>query len=485
MLKSSLIEIINSFSIEELIKFEDIVRSPYFNKKENVLKLFLEIKKHLSGFPEEEMNREIIWKKLFPSKQYNYGVMKNLIYDLNKLAFKFIELENYSHKKFDSVLNILEQLQSRGLYNFFEKKVKESLTDLKELNNDQELYLFNYLLEFKDTELQALKHNIKDLKELDFNSLNRNLCLFFYITFFHTNYNRYQIAFMYNYPVEDHNVSKIIKSYEEYEFKDYYSESVYLSFKTVYDPFNEDNYFRLKEIYYENFNKYSLKDKYDFTCSMLNFCKNNAGRGKSFYVNEQYQYTKIMAVNDLFSAIDSKYIDQYMFRNTVIAACTAGEFGWCEEFIERYKSKLKEEIREHSVNFALTHLNFKSKNYEAAIGYLSKCNYTAGMDKLNIKVYQSFLYYELGYTEELYNLIDSSKHFFKSDKTISKQSMSGFFNFISTLKMLSDFRCNFQKRSYGKSDLTEIKKYISENEMSGKNWLHEKISELESQLLLK
>lgn len=462
------------------MKFEDFVRSPYYNKKENVLKLFLEIKKLVSGFSEEDMKRDIIWQKMFPSKQYNYGVMKNLIYDLNKLAVKFIELENYSHKKFDSDLNILEQFQSRGLFINFEKKVRESLSDLNELNHDQDLYLFNYLFEFKNTELQALKHNIKELKDLDFNSLNRSLCLFFYIKFFHTNYNRYQIAFMYNYPVEDDNVAKVIKSYEEYEFKDYYSETVYLAFKTVYDPFNEDNYFLLKKIYYENFNKYSLKDKYDFTCSLLNFCKNNAGRGKSFYVNEPYQYTKIMADSDLLSAIDSKYIDQYMFRNTVIAACTAGEFDWCEEFIEKYKPKLKEEIREHSVNFAYVHLNFKSKNYEAALGFLSKCNYSSGMDKLSIKVYQCFLYFELGYTEELYSLIDSSKHFFKSDKMISKQSLTSFFNFISTLKKLSDFRCNFQKKVYDKSDLTEIKKYISENEMSGKNWLYEKISELEN-----
>ncbi len=102
------------------------------------------------------------------------------------------------------------------------------------------------------------------------------------------------------------------------------------------------------------------------------------------------------------------------------------------------------------------------------------------MDKLSIKVYQFFLYYELGYYEELNNLIDAGKHFFKNDKTISKQSLSNFLNFISTLKKLSDYRYNLKNSRSDKVLLAEIKRSVSENEMSGKNWLYEKIAELEN-----
>ncbi|MBK7253137.1 MAG: hypothetical protein IPI04_04255 [Ignavibacteria bacterium] len=98
MLKSSLLEIIRTFTKQELAKFEDFVRSPYFNKKENVTKLFLEIKKYAPEFKSENLEKEIVWQKIFSKVKYNYGIMKNLIFDLNKLAVKFIELENYSEK---------------------------------------------------------------------------------------------------------------------------------------------------------------------------------------------------------------------------------------------------------------------------------------------------------------------------------------------------------------------------------------------------
>ena len=55
MLKSSLLEILRTFSKQELIKFEDFVRSPYFNKKENFVKLFLEIKKYSPELSDEDL----------------------------------------------------------------------------------------------------------------------------------------------------------------------------------------------------------------------------------------------------------------------------------------------------------------------------------------------------------------------------------------------------------------------------------------------
>ena len=90
MLKSSLLEILRTFTKQELIKFEDFVRSPYFNKKENVLKLLLEIKKYSPDFADDNLGKETVWKKLFPDKEYNYGILKNLIFDLNQLADRFM-----------------------------------------------------------------------------------------------------------------------------------------------------------------------------------------------------------------------------------------------------------------------------------------------------------------------------------------------------------------------------------------------------------
>ncbi len=73
MLKSSLLEIIRTFFKQELIKFEDFVRSPYFNINENVIKLFPAIKKRVPEFTDENLEIEKEWMNIFPRKEYNYG----------------------------------------------------------------------------------------------------------------------------------------------------------------------------------------------------------------------------------------------------------------------------------------------------------------------------------------------------------------------------------------------------------------------------
>ena len=119
MLKSSLLEIRRTFTKPELVKFEDFVRSPYFNNKENVLKLFLEIKEYIPSFEDENLGKEAAWKKIFPDKAYNYGIMKNLIHDLTKLCELFITIEYTRSDKLRNNIDIVSAVQNNFTTGFF------------------------------------------------------------------------------------------------------------------------------------------------------------------------------------------------------------------------------------------------------------------------------------------------------------------------------------------------------------------------------
>ncbi len=132
MLKSSLLEIIRTFSKQEMAKFEDFVKSPYFNKKENIIKLFFEIKKNTPEFSVDNLEKENLWKNIFPGKEYNYGIMKNLIFDLSKLAEQFIVDLKFSKEKYKYNEYLISELLNRGLKKYYLGK-NSSLK--KELNS--------------------------------------------------------------------------------------------------------------------------------------------------------------------------------------------------------------------------------------------------------------------------------------------------------------------------------------------------------------
>jgi len=480
MHKSSLLEIIRTFTPKELIKFEDFVNSPYFNKNKNVINLFIEIKKYAPEFNSENLDKEIVWNKLFSEKDYNYGIMKNIIHDLNKIAIKFLGVENITLKKFEFDLNLLEQYQLRSLFNFSEKKIQECESEFNGNEIDTDYYHNRFILGIKKINFLTLKYDMKELSQLDFNSLNRDLSLYYFTMFFSKNYNSVQLSFLYKRDFKSTDIDKVIIAYENSEFRDFFSDTVYYIFMSIYEPYNEDNYKKLKKLYYENFEKFSRGDKYNFTIALMNFCKSNSNSGNLFFIKERYQYDKMLTEHDLLFIYNKDYLDRSVFITIVMSATSAGEFDWAEKFIEKYRSKLLPGVREFSVNFAYTNLYFKMKEFEKALSHLSKCEKVEGMDKINIRNYQFFLYYELGYYEELKHLADSSRHFFKNDRNISEQSKLEFINFVNTVNRLSDYRYKLINETANVFDLEEIKRFLSENVSSGKNWFKEKITELEN-----
>lgn len=86
MQKSTVIEILRTFTQDELKEFEDFVSSPYFNKNKSINKLYDVVRKYHPDFKSDDIKKENLWKRIYPGKKYNYGTMKNLIFDLNRLA---------------------------------------------------------------------------------------------------------------------------------------------------------------------------------------------------------------------------------------------------------------------------------------------------------------------------------------------------------------------------------------------------------------
>lgn len=68
MLKSSLLQIVSSLSSQEFREFGDYVRSPFFNKNESVSKLYDYLALSYPDFEEDILNKELLFKKLFPAR---------------------------------------------------------------------------------------------------------------------------------------------------------------------------------------------------------------------------------------------------------------------------------------------------------------------------------------------------------------------------------------------------------------------------------
>jgi hypothetical protein len=99
MVESKLIQLLRSFSRPEWRAFIDFVRSPYFNKQKKLVLFCAHLKKlAYNGFPEEKLERETLFKAVFPDVPFDNKELNYVSNNLLQLAQTFIGLDRHAPK---------------------------------------------------------------------------------------------------------------------------------------------------------------------------------------------------------------------------------------------------------------------------------------------------------------------------------------------------------------------------------------------------
>src|SRR5947207_2240229 len=119
MIKSKSISLIKTFSPEEFKCYGLFVRSPFFNRENVQIKFYDLLRKHYPGFDSADLDKEKIYGKLYPGREYNDGAMRNVISDALKLTEIFLSVKRFQADGFKGDLFLLEELKNRKLLNQF------------------------------------------------------------------------------------------------------------------------------------------------------------------------------------------------------------------------------------------------------------------------------------------------------------------------------------------------------------------------------
>jgi hypothetical protein len=96
MIKSKLVEILRKSTKEQLLRIEDFVQSPYFNKDETVIQLFQLLKKEYPAFKKAHIDKRKIFTQLYPAAPYQDKRLRYLMSDLQRLLEQFFMIEAQS-----------------------------------------------------------------------------------------------------------------------------------------------------------------------------------------------------------------------------------------------------------------------------------------------------------------------------------------------------------------------------------------------------
>ena len=163
-----------------------------------------------------------------------------------------------------------------------------------------------------------------------------------------------------------------------------------------------------------------------------------------------------------------------MYRAFLISFLNHADLQFQQHFVDTCIPMLPEEHRENMYNYTMAYIYFKKGGLNKALEFNSRVNFEMFAFRYDTRILQFEIYYELGYFNEAYSLIDTHKHFITNNKAVSayyREMNTNFLNFYSDLLKAKEGR--------KKLSVAAFKDTVSKtNVVFHQKWLLDKAGEL-------
>ena len=464
---------------------------PISIKTKNVINLFIEIKKYAPEFNSENLDKEIVWNKLFSEKDYNYGIMKNLIFDLNKLVEIFIvDLKSYKDE-YKRNEYLVSALLDRKLHKLYIKKNDAIDTALNlnyiNLNNLEHTQYFNFAAAMVKTKLSFHENYDKNFKSDDLYNRHDLYKLSNFLLFV---FDAYRIAFVNsvvnNSNLENNPVSKTIElilpgvdALIEDVNVSLGSISIYIKiYLLMYLALKEKNevkYIEFKKIVFDNIHILPKQNIQDLHLGLLTVFSRI--KHEDLDLNEVIEIYDSLIKNNLITLLNTNIIPIHIFNNYISTCFYLSECTKLETFASRYVNMLEPKYVKNSGIYVKFMISFLKKNFEDALMQISLLDISYFTQKIALKYQKVMCIYELGDYEMFMNEFDNLKHFVKNNSFISDNERAKANTFLSIIKNLFSLKQNFDQ--YELKTLKDQIRITFENTVIMNDWFKEKLIDIE------
>ncbi len=482
MKNTKLINILKTFSPEEMKLFDKFLASPFHNSGKNCRPLFRLMKKYYPDFDTDKISHENLHKKLYPGSKFNKQIMWNLSSAMEKMTKEFLEQIALRKNKFARMELATSEFNNRKLANNYSQAIGEMEKVLEKRGIDydyfdkklhleiykQDYYFLTDRTQFKgDSTLRSAEYQIILFLEMTVTAL-RDLRIL-------EEYHNYKIDT--NLPLEfagSINYENIINyaKRKNYEYA-YLIELYYHSLMMMLKPEQTGHVVKFRELYQAHYKKLAIGEQSVMMHWLINYCLYNLD------LSIEENNKMVFELNDFrlkegLAFYPDDQLSKAIYLQIFNSALRANKTQWALNFIKEYTSKLMPEFRDTMRYQAYAFLYFHTKEYGKALNYLNKVEFMDIMDKLQTRILSAKTYYELNEMETLLNYVDATKHFLSSNPSISEIIRIQIHTFIKYIHKIV-----FLRENKNQSEINSLKEEIeSVEEIASKNWLLEKLDEL-------
>ncbi len=477
MIKNSFIDIISTFSKEEIADFRSYLNSPYFKVQHYIIPYYEEIIKFHNKYESEEFTKEFIFKKIYPEKKYDDNLVRKALSLLTKEAERFL-VHNEVDKNDTQSLVLLNSLMEKGMFKKF-NSVYENYRANKNKYFDKYFLTLPFLIEAQNVQ-KILIDKVDSQWELpldrtiEFLILN-TMSYQYYIKNISTKYYKFfaneELYQKYN------NNLDFLKTEEAFKILETLN-SEYLFLMKIYHHIDKSingeevnkNFSIAMGLFQKNTDKLTDFMLFVLSTDFESICILEIQKGFALEYKEYlFNLYKFMIENNIMAESKTQNINVITFRNMLLTLCKI-DLELSKVLIENYVNRIELNNRGNMKEYAYAHYYMYKKDFSESLNYIRKIKNDFFMFKTDIKFLYLINFYELEYFEEARYQLKNTYQMLKTMELNEgyKELMR---TFLDTYKKMIDLREKFNKEDW--EYLVEVKS--KDHKCLYKDWLFEKI----------
>ncbi len=470
MKNAKLWKVLQKLSPREQLRFSKYVASPFFNKHEQVMALYVYLASFLDAPEEQCPTRQQTQKALTIKDKPHFNHITSYLLQLLLDFLGYLEQEEQPLEQ--------QQYKIRAL-----RKRNLTLaipTTIKQYEQAQQRYPYQdtnlYRQQYGFYQEQDALFLLESTKRYDSNLQQKSDVLDVYYIL-----SKLQIACdmaSRNIIIEANYTPHLLSLIEQVlaEQPDYQEQypaiAIYATIlKMLTTAENEQSYHRLQDLLVQHIPLFSLAEGQQLFDYAQNYCIRQINRGASGYYQEFLELYKLQLKFGIL--LKDGFLEEWDFKNIVTVGVRLKDFEWTERFIRNNKKTLKPAVQENAYRYNLAVYYYATRQYKEALQLLYQVEFTDSTYHLGAKNIQLKSYYELGESEAFGALVDAFRIYVKRNKQLSTYRKEVYFNFLKIAKKLENLK---QKKDYISSAKFEAEKqqlqtYIAENKAANSDWI--------------
>ncbi|MDQ3193626.1 MAG: hypothetical protein M3P82_01370 [Bacteroidota bacterium] len=233
----------------------------------------------------------------------------------------------------------------------------------------------------------------------------------------------------------------------------------------------------MKKLIFKEIKKFSNTERCSLLNILRNYCIDKRHDNNIKFAGEGHEINPRMIEVIDFKKDKLDSLLGIIYMGIITYEACRKNFTFAESFINKNALLLREENRKDILGYTRSYIEFEKGNFENALNFLSTIDSFNMVYYIKIKNLYLKIYYELGYYEEAFSIIDTFKHYLDNKKMLKDNVRTILRDDLELFNKL--YRIRSQPEKYTAYDVKMLEQYgESKNFGSEKLWIIKKLEQL-------